>query len=160
MQPLHHGHIDAIQQALETGIDRLIIGIWSANVSHTVDNPLHIEERNQILQNALEKHGIHKLVEIYAIPDFVDDARWIDHIETQLPEFDTVISNNPWVIDIFTAQSKNIIKPVERLPIRATDIRQAILDDNKDFLQKHVLPGTLQQLYERNIADRLRTIHS
>lgn len=156
MQPLHHGHIDAIQQALETGIERLIIGIGSANESHTADNPLHLEERLQILQTALEGYGVHKLVEIYPIPDFVDDARWLDHINTQLPEFDTVISNNPWVIDLFAQHNKNIIKPIERIPVRASDIRQAIVDNNLVFLQEHLLPHTLHHIHEFNIADRLR----
>lgn len=158
MQPLHHGHIDAIQQALETGIDRLIIGIGSANESHTAENPLHVEERMQILQAALDGYGVHKLVEIYPIPDFVDDARWLDHIKTQLPDFDTVVSNNPWVIDLFTQQHKHIVQPVERIPVRASDIRQAILDNNVAFLQQYLLPRTLQHLHELDITDRLRKI--
>ncbi len=156
MQPLHHGHIDAIQQALETGIERLIIGVWSANTSHTMDNPLHIEERMQILQIALEGYGIHKLVEIYPIPDFVDDARWLDHIQKQLPEFDAVISNNSWVINLFAEHDKTIIQPIERIAVRASDIRQAMLENNIAFLQQYLLPGTLQYLHELDIADRLR----
>jgi len=110
----------------------------------------------QILQTALEGYGIHKLVEIYPIPDFVDDARWIDHIQTQLPEFDTVISNNSWVIDLFAQQDKHIIQPIERIPVRASDIRQAIIDDNIAFLQQYLLPHTLQHIHELDIADRLR----
>ena len=158
MQPLHHGHIDAIQQALETGIERLIIGIGSSNESHTAENPLHLEERMQILQTALEGYGVHKLVEIYPIPDFVDDARWVDHIQTQLPDFDTVISNNPWVLDIFAEQKKHILQPVERIPVRASDIRQAIIDNNIEFLRQYLLPHTLQHLHELDIADRLSKI--
>ena len=160
MQPLHHGHTDAIQQALETGIERLIIGIGSANKSHTADNPLHIAERIQILETALQKHNIYTLVEIHPIPDFVYDASWLDHIYTQLPDFDTVVSNNPWVTGIFVQQGKAIIQPVERLAIRATDIRQAILDDNRAFLQEHLLPSTLQHIYERDIASRLRNFEA
>lgn len=156
MQPLHHGHIDAIQQALETGIDRLIIGIGSANATPSLDNPLHVEERMQILQAALDGYDIHKLVEIYPIPDFVDDSRWIHHIKTQLPDFDTVVSNNPWVIDLFQQENKRIVQPVERLPVRASDIRQAILENNVAFLKQYLLPRTLQHIHELDIAERLR----
>lgn len=110
----------------------------------------------QILQTALEGYGLHKLVEVYPIPDFVDDARWLDHIHTQLPAFDTVISNNQWVVDLFAPHGKTIIQPIERIPVRASDIRQALLDDNMVFLQQYLLPHTLQHLHELDIAERLR----
>ena len=72
--------------------------------------------------------------------------------------FDTVISNNPWVIDIFAEQKKHILQPVERIPVRASDIRQAIIDNNIEFLRQYLLPHTLQHLHELDIADRLSKI--
>ncbi|MEI8092343.1 MAG: hypothetical protein WCG98_09580 [bacterium] len=51
MQPgLHLGQIDALQQAVDQGIKKFVIGIGSANKEFTTENPFTYEERKQMIE--------------------------------------------------------------------------------------------------------------
>ena len=52
MQPVHNGHIDIIKETLKE-VDELIIGIGSAQLSHTLKDPFTAGERLLMLTHAL-----------------------------------------------------------------------------------------------------------
>lgn len=58
MQPLHIGHLGMIDKALSEN-DKVIILIGSSNKKETIRNPLGVEIRREILEEALEeKYGM------------------------------------------------------------------------------------------------------
>lgn len=72
LQPLHIGHIGMIDKALSEN-DKVIIVIGSKNKEGTIRNPLGINLRREILEEALEekfgKEYISK-IEVTELPDW------------------------------------------------------------------------------------------
>ncbi len=153
IQPPHHWHLDAIQQAFSHGITKLIIGIGSSDKSHTQDNPFSIEERHHMLSLLLEKNGLLAHTEIYHLPDFPDDAQRTQHIAQTVPAFTHIISDNPRVNDLFN--DKIIIQPQNNLPIRASIIRQAIIDQQDDIIQQYLTQDIISYLQEIQADKRI-----
>ena len=90
MQPSHKGHFRLIAKMLEEN-DIVIIGLGSAQISGTFDNPFSINERIEILkllfgQGAIGKNGKIKIVSIDDI-GAVKPVDWVNHC------FDKIISN-------------------------------------------------------------------
>jgi nicotinamide mononucleotide adenylyltransferase len=46
--------LDGIQQALDQGITKLIIGIGSSNKEFTAENPFTYEERKQMIEHSVK----------------------------------------------------------------------------------------------------------
>jgi len=157
IQPPHHWHLDAIQQAFSHGIKKLVIGIGSADQSHTTDNPFSIDERHHMIERLLHTHKLIHMTEIYQIPDFPDDTQWTQHITHHIPDFHHIISDNPRVTDLFP--DKKIIIPQQNIAIRASDIRQAIIHQKDDILQKHLSPEIINYLQEIDAHERIKWLY-
>ncbi len=52
MQPIHKGHMDVIKRILRE-VDEVIIGIGSAQLSHTPKDPFTAGERTMMISKAL-----------------------------------------------------------------------------------------------------------
>lgn len=99
-QPFHKGHLFLIQEALKVA-DTAVIGIGSANVIDR-DNPYPVAERLSMLKKALTKAHLEKSIrKIVTIDDVPDDAKWLKLALQDVSDVDLVVSNNPWVNDIF-----------------------------------------------------------
>jgi nicotinamide-nucleotide adenylyltransferase len=103
-QPLHLGHMEIIRKAISEY--ELIIGIWSAQKSHTVENPFTAGERYEMIQRALKDEGIDAI--IIPIPDVDYNSVWASHVISLCPPFDVVLSNNPLTIELFSPFKKVI----------------------------------------------------
>jgi len=100
-QPPHLGHIYAISKVLEE-VDELIIGVGSAQISHTLDNPFTAGERLLMLRLALLEHNIDLCrVYIIPIPDIEMNHVWVRYVSMLVPPFHIAYSNNPLVIRLF-----------------------------------------------------------
>jgi nicotinamide-nucleotide adenylyltransferase len=94
-QPFHLGHLDAVNQIINDGITKIIIGIGSSQEELTRANPFSYHERKEMIIRTL--HELKIDFEIHAIPDFANNQDWIDYIAEELPFFDCIYSGNPFV---------------------------------------------------------------
>jgi nicotinamide-nucleotide adenylyltransferase len=110
----------------------LIIGIGSAQESHTLANPFTAGERQYMIQKALEADSIH---DFYLVPieDIHRNSLWVSHILSLTPPFDVAISANPLVKRLFLEAGKNVLEPQmkSRETYSGTEIRRKIINGEK-----------------------------
>ena len=97
-QPYHNGH-QAVLTELARTCDEIIIGVGSAQLSHTTENPYTAGERVLMITRALTGLGC----PYYVIPieDVQRNALWAAHVMSMTPPFDTCYSSNPLVVRLF-----------------------------------------------------------
>ncbi|NGM69691.1 nicotinamide-nucleotide adenylyltransferase [Natronolimnobius sp. AArcel1] len=97
-QPFHNGHRSMVEQ-IAGEVDELILGIGSADDSHTVRNPFTAGERIMMITKALVEYDL----VTYAVPieDLERNSVWVSHVQSMSPDFDVAYSNNPLVIQLF-----------------------------------------------------------
>lgn len=156
IQPPHYGHLDAIKQALDAGMDKILIGIWSAHESHTTQNPFTGEEREYMMRQMLATEKLDKYTDIYHLPDYAEDALRVQHIQDNFPLFHTVISDNPRVVENFIPLNIPIFHPMMRKNIRAADIRKALATNDQKTLTQYLAPNVLSYLNQINASQRIR----
>ncbi|MAE43196.1 nicotinamide-nucleotide adenylyltransferase [Candidatus Woesearchaeota archaeon] len=138
-QPFHKGHLKDIEDAL-CEVDELLIGIGSSQKSHTKENPFTVNEREEMILLSL-KHLDNNKFNIFTIPDFNDDKKWVDYIEKTVPKFDIVYTGNDWTEKCFNKNGYRIKKVKLIEGISSTKIREEIIknDSWKNMLPKEVL---------------------
>lgn len=100
-QPLHLGHIYAVIKVLQE-VDEIIIGIGSAQISHTLENPFTAGERLMMIRLALLENDIDLCrVYIVPIPDIEMNHVWVRYVSMLVPSFQIIYSNNPLVRRLF-----------------------------------------------------------
>ena len=108
-QPFHKGHRHLILEGLQAA-DKLIIGIGSINQDNQ-DNPLNFDQVKMLLKKFFKQEELEdKLIGIYGIPDFFNDKKWGDFVETELPPFNVIIGNNDWTNRILKSLGYPIIE--------------------------------------------------
>jgi len=126
-QPFHLGHLQDIINALKE-VDELVIGIGSSNEKHTKYNPFSVKERIEMIDLVLPANNISNYT-IFPIPDFHNDKKWVEHVETLVPKFDIIYTGNNWTERCFRAK-KIKVKRVKMLKdVSSTIIRHRILND-------------------------------
>ncbi len=98
-QPFHNGHLEIVKQILESG-ESLIIGIGSAQYSHTMKDPFTAGERHLMISSSLEAEGVYNFY-LVPIEDVNSNPLWVAHVEALTPKFDTIYTNNPLVTRLF-----------------------------------------------------------
>ena len=97
-QPFHEGHYAMVEQISEE-VDELVVGIGSADQSHTVRNPFTAGERIMMITKTLVDLDLVS----YAVPieDLNRNAVWVSHVQSMSPRFEVAFSNNPLVVRLF-----------------------------------------------------------
>jgi len=128
-QPYHLGHLAATKWILERE-KRLIIGIGSAQYSHTYENPFTAGERVEMILAALEEEGLAGRCVIIPIPDVGQHAIWVQHVKQYCPPFSRVYSNSPLVRRLFVEAGIEVreIPLFEREKYDATYIRKLMIE--------------------------------
>ncbi|MCX6682247.1 MAG: nicotinamide-nucleotide adenylyltransferase [Methanoregula sp.] len=125
-QPYHNGHQSVLERIADE-VDEIIIGVGSAQLSHTVDNPFTAGERVLMITRALASLGC----PFYVIPieDIKRNALWVAHIRSMTPPFDLCYSSNPLVVQLFREAGINVQSPAmyERDTHSGTEIRRRML---------------------------------
>src|SRR5205807_4547369 len=91
-QPFHRGHLAMVKRILESNRE-IIVGIGSAQYSHTGENPFTAGERYETIKRALDAEGIHNY-DIVPIPDTHVHSVWVSHVTSLVPRFDIVYTNS------------------------------------------------------------------
>jgi nicotinamide-nucleotide adenylyltransferase len=117
-------------ERLSSQYEEIIIGIGSSQYQNTYDNPFSESERKQMITQSLTTVGIHKF-RIVAIPDIHNPPRWVDHVCSIVPDFDVIITNNPFTRELFSEKGY-VVKGTaffDRKRYSGKEIRTRIIQD-------------------------------
>ncbi|MFP4627264.1 MAG: nicotinamide-nucleotide adenylyltransferase [Natronomonas sp.] len=122
-QPYHEGHQAMVERVSEE-VDELVVGIGSADQSHTLRNPFTAGERIMMITKALVDVDI----VTYAVPieDLNRNSVWVSHVESMSPRFDVAYSNNPLVVRLFKEAGTEVRQSqmYRREEFEGTEIRE------------------------------------
>ena len=102
-QPFHLGHLEALQFALSK-VDKLWLGLGSSNKPIEKSNPFSAEERKKMILSSIDDSMKNKIT-IYFIPDVDIHVKWIEKIDTIVPKFDIVFSNDPLTDHLYSKRT-------------------------------------------------------
>ena len=158
MQPVHNGHISIIKETLKE-VDELILGIGTAEISHTLKDPFTAGERVLMLNRALVENNIPP-DRYYIIPmeDIHMNAIWASYVKMMSPPFTTVYSGNSLVKQLFKEEGYEVKSPklYNRRELSGTEIRKRILCDG-DW--KSLVPkATVKTINEINGVNRIKEL--
>ena len=130
-QPFHLGHLEALQFALSK-VDKLWLGLGSSNKSIEHNNPFSAEERKKMILSSIDDSMKNKIT-IYFIPDVDNHVKWIEKIDTIVPKFDIVFSNDPLTDHLYSKRTVQVISIpfLKRDQLSGTRIRNLIKSDQK-----------------------------
>jgi len=153
-QPFHRGHLSVLQDMLPQ-YDLVVIAIGSSDKSRTPENPFTVGERHAMIKATLEDLGFtaEKDFKIVPVPDIDDNDKYPKHVADLCPAYQTIISGNPIIHDIFAQKSKGktVIEPTRKYNIAATTVREAIA--NGEDLEKY-LPAPVVSFLQKIGAAR------
>jgi nicotinamide-nucleotide adenylyltransferase len=130
-QPFHLGHLEALQFALSK-VDKLWVGLGSSNKSIEKSNPFSAEERKEMILSSIDD-SIKNKITIYFIPDVDNHVKWIEKIDTIVPKFDIIFSNDPLTDHLYSKRTVQVISIpfLNRDTLSGTNIRNLIINDQK-----------------------------
>lgn len=154
-QPFHLGHLKVITE-ISREVDELVIGIGSAQLSHTPENPFTAGERIMMIARSLEKLDLYT----YVIPinDIYRNAIWVSHVESMTPPFTKAYSNNPLVSRLFYEAGYDVqYSPMyNRIAYSGTEIRKRMLAEEN--WQELVPPAVVKVIEEVRGIERLKQV--
>jgi len=155
-QPFHKGHLEAVKIGLSK-VDKLWIGIGSSNKSNERRNPFTADERKEMILSSLDSKTLER-VKIFFVPDTGDHEKWTYHVDSIVPPYDLVFSNDEFTLTLYKKRGKNVFELplLRRNTISGTNIREMIIT-GKDW-QDLVPSGTKQVLLKIDAKNRLSKI--
>ena len=155
-QPFHKGHLEAVHIALSK-VDNLWIGIGSSNKSYEKRNPFTADERKEMILTSLDSKTLER-VKIYFVPDTGDHEKWTYHVDSIVPPYEMVFSNDDFTITLYKKRGKTVFEVplLKRDVISGTNIREMIAS-GKDWSDL-VPEGTKQVLLKIDAKNRLLKI--
>lgn len=154
-QPYHLGH-QAVLEQISREVDEIIVGIGTAQASHTSADPFTAGERIAMIYGALRKLG--RWFYVIPLPDVNRNAIWVSHVKSMTPPFEVAYSNNPLVIELFTEAGVEVRRPplYKRDIYSGTAIRSLMLD-GKDW--RGLVPDSVARVIDEICGvERLRNI--
>lgn len=155
-QPFHIGHLSAVKFAL-SNVDKLWIGIGSSNKSNERRNPFTTDERKEMILSSLDSKTKAR-VEIYYVPDTGDHERWTYHVDSIVPKYDIVFSNDDFTITLYQKRGIRVmpVPLLQREMVSGTNIREMIAADKN---WTNLVPkGTKDVLLKLGAKERLSKI--
>jgi len=155
-QPFHLGHLDALRFALSK-VDKLWIGLGSSNRPLQKNNPFSAEERKEMILSSIDE-SMKSRIQIYFIPDLENHIKWIELIDTLVPKFDTIFTNDELTRHLYSKRDVEVlpIPFVKRDILSGTNIRDMIISDQT--WEDLVPEGTKIFLYKTSAKQRLKNL--
>ena len=157
-QPFHLGHLEAVKYALRE-VDYLYVVVGSAQRNHERDNPFTAGERIAMIKSALDGNGVDP-ARWMAIPiaDADSHSLWVSTVESMVPAFDSVFTNDALTSLLFSEKGKKVraIPYLARKRYSATNVRNRILE-RKDWVSL-VPPQVATLVKEFGGAERARAL--
>ncbi|GAB3675780.1 nicotinamide-nucleotide adenylyltransferase [Halopiger thermotolerans] len=145
-QPFHNGHLSMVEQIADE-VDELVLGIGSADDSHSVRNPFTAGERIMMITKSLVDYDL----VTYAVPieDLDRNSVWVSHVQSMSPDFDVAYSNNPLVIQLFREAGIEIRQSpmFNREVLEGSEVRQRMIDgDDWESLVPKAVAGVIDEI--------------
>lgn len=149
-QPFHKGHLKVIKEVSDE--HEVIIGIGSAQHSHTLDNPFTAGERYEMIHAALTNEGI-KQFHIIPIEDLNRYPLWVSHVESLVPRFDLVITSNYLTKMLFECRGYEVktVPLYDREKFSGKEIRRRMIEGKR---WKHLVPKDVVAFITRIEGER------
>ncbi|MBT5201476.1 MAG: nicotinamide-nucleotide adenylyltransferase [Thaumarchaeota archaeon] len=155
-QPFHLGHLEALQFALSK-VDNLWVGLGSSNLPSQKNNPFSADQRKEMILSSIDD-SMKKRISIYFIPDLDNHIKWIEKIDTIVPQFEIIFSNDDLTKHLYSKRSIKVesIPFLKRDKLSGTKIRNLIISDQKwdDLVPK----GTKDFLKKTSAKDFLKNL--
>jgi len=130
-------------------VDYLYVVVGSAEKSHERDNPFTAGERISMIKSALDGNGVDPS-KWMAIPiaDADSHSLWVSSVESMVPKFDTVFTNDALTFLLFKEEGIEVksVPFLDRKHYSATNVRDRILE-RKDW--QHLVPPQVAKLVIR-----------
>ncbi len=125
-QPFHKGHLAAVNFGLSQ-TEKLWIGIGSSNKSNEKRNPFSADERKEMILSSVDGSILNR-IQIFYIPDVGDHEKWTQHVDSIVPKYDIVFSNDDFTITLYQKRGIKVIQVplLQRETISGTNIREMI----------------------------------
>ena len=130
-QPFHLGHLEALRFALSK-VDKLWVGLGSSNKPVEKNNPFTAQQRKEMILSSIDD-SMKEKISIYFIPDVDNHVRWIEKIDTIVPKFDIIFSNDDLTKHLYSKRNTKVlaIPFLNRESLSGTNIRDLIVNDQK-----------------------------
>jgi len=155
-QPFHLGHLEALQFALSK-VDKLWVGLGSSNKPVEKNNPFTAEQRKEMILSSIDD-SMKEKISIYFIPDLDNHMKWVEKIDTIVPKFDIIFSNDDLTKHLYSKRNIHVLSIpfLNRESLSGTNIRDLIIHDQKwdDFVPK----GTRNFLQNTSAKDHLKNL--
>lgn len=154
-QPYHLGH-QAVLRKIAQEVDEIVVGIGSAQESHTPENPFTAGERVTMIDGALK--DLEATCYVIPLEDVARNAVWVSHVRAMTPSFEVVYSNNPLVVRLFTEAGVTVKRPpmYKRELYSGTRIREMMISGaNWEGLVPEPVAAVIKEI---DGVDRLRTV--
>jgi nicotinamide-nucleotide adenylyltransferase len=154
-QPYHNGHHSVLKR-IASLVDEIVIGVGSAQLSHTMANPFTAGERVLMITRSL--NNLECPFYVIPIEDIQRNALWVAQVRSMTPPFEAVYSSNPLVVQLFSEAGVDVYSPdmYERLIHSGTEIRRRML--NGEPWEHLVSPAVVDVIREIRGVERLRRI--
>ena len=154
-QPFHKGHLSIIEE-ISKEVDEIIIGIGSAQKSHTLNDPFTAGERIMMITKTLKRYDF----PYYVIPikDIEFNAIWVSYVEALTPPFDLVYTGNPLVRELFMERGYTVKRPklYNRSEYSGKEIRRRMLEGER---WEHLVPEeVVEVIREIDGVNRIRRL--
>ena len=106
-QPFHLGHLAALRFALPK-VDKLWLGLGSSNKPMEKNNPFSVDERKKMILSSIED-SIKNKISIFPIPDLDNHVKWIQNIDTIVPDYEIIFSNDPMTEHLYSKRKIQVI---------------------------------------------------
>lgn len=156
-QPFHLGHLDVVRR-LARKHDEVVVGIGSANVSHSDINPFTAGERVAMIHRALREADLTNAL-LVPIPDVGRNAIWVSHVVSLVPRVTTVYTNNPLPARLFREAGHRVAPAPfhERAMYEGTRIRSLMVAD--DDAWRDLVPAAVASVIdEERLVERMRDL--
>ena len=155
-QPFHLGHLEALQFALSK-VDKLWVGLGSSNKPVKKNNPFTAEQRKEMILSSIDD-SMKEKISIYFIPDLDNHMKWVEKIDTIVPKFDIIFSNDDLTKHLYSKRNIQVLSIpfLNRESLSGTNIRDLIIHDQKwdDF----VPDGTRNFLEKTGAKEHLKNL--
>ena len=145
-QPYHLGHQEVLEK-IARECEEIIVGVGSAQLSHTFSDPFTAGERISMIMRSLV--DINVLFYVIPIEDIRRNAICAAHVMTMTPPFDVVYTNNPYVVRLFNEAGFDVrSSPLyQREKYSGSEIRRRMLNDGQwEQLVPHVVADIISQI--------------
>ena len=155
-QPFHFGHLEALRFALSKA-EKLWIGIGSSNKPPQKNNPFSADERKKMIECSVDK-DFQQRIQIFYIPDLENHEKWIENIDSIVPKYDIVFTNDDLTQHLYSRRQIKVssIPFSQRDTLSGTNIRDRILSDQK--WEDLVPPATKDILDKIDAKERINSL--